>query len=161
MLWDMDHMEASCITYVKISTFDQLEHSKMSVLTVTALETVMLTVYHDLIVSVSFMYDPGDYMRHTSPDVISVEECPFYILPTWDFGCLADPFIPVNKQTTSVRLTANCRTVWNPCNLQLHAARLILSKTCKFAITHSILTWSYLYIRQDFPLLFVITFLEC
>jgi len=52
MLQDMDHMEASCVFYVKVGRFDQLEQSKIWVLTVTSLVQVMLTVYHDLMVSV-------------------------------------------------------------------------------------------------------------
>jgi len=52
MLQDMDHMEASCIFYVKVGRFDQLEQSKISVLTVTSLGIVMLTVHQDLMVGV-------------------------------------------------------------------------------------------------------------
>jgi len=44
MLQDMDDMEASCIFYVKVGTFDQLEQSKISVLTVTKLGIDMLTI---------------------------------------------------------------------------------------------------------------------
>jgi len=43
MLQDMDHMEASCIFYVKVCTLDQLEQSKFCVLTVNKLGIVMLT----------------------------------------------------------------------------------------------------------------------
>jgi len=39
----MDHMEASCVFYVKVGRFFALEHSKISVVTVTALGKVMLT----------------------------------------------------------------------------------------------------------------------
>jgi len=35
MLQGMDHMEASCVFYVKVGTLDQLEQSKFCVLTVT------------------------------------------------------------------------------------------------------------------------------
>ena len=48
----MDHMEASCVFYVKVGRFDQFEQSKISVLTVTSLAIVMLIVHYDLIVSV-------------------------------------------------------------------------------------------------------------
>jgi hypothetical protein len=51
MLQDMDHMETSCIFYVKVDRFNQFEQSKISVLTVTTLGIVMLTVHCDLIVS--------------------------------------------------------------------------------------------------------------
>ena len=60
MLQGMDHMEASCVFYVKVGTLDQLEQSKFCVLTVTKLGIVMLTLQDDSIFSVSFMYDPGD-----------------------------------------------------------------------------------------------------
>jgi len=79
MLQGMDHMEASCVFYVKVGTLDQLERRKFCVLTVTKLGIVMLTVQIDSIFSVSFMYDPGDILRQTSPDVLSVEEYPVYM----------------------------------------------------------------------------------
>jgi len=79
MLQDMDHTEASCVFYVKVGTLDQLEQSKFCVLTVTRLGIVMLTIQDDLIVSVSFMYDPGDLLRRTSPDVLSVEQYRVYM----------------------------------------------------------------------------------
>jgi len=79
MLQGMDHMEASCVFYVKVGTLDQLEQSKFCVLTVTKFGIVMLTVQIDSIFSVSFMYDPGDLLRQTSPDVLSVQEYPDYM----------------------------------------------------------------------------------
>jgi len=50
MLQDMDHMEASCVFYVKVDRFNQFEQSKIRVLTVTSLGIVMLTVHYDLMV---------------------------------------------------------------------------------------------------------------
>jgi len=55
MLQDMDHLEPSCILYVKVGMFDQFEQSKISVLTVTSLRIVILPVHYDLMVSMSFM----------------------------------------------------------------------------------------------------------
>jgi hypothetical protein len=78
MLQDMDNMEASCVFYVKVSTFTHLAQSKTTLLTVNQLGMVRLIVRHDLIVSVSFMYYPGDHLRQTSADVLSLEECPIY-----------------------------------------------------------------------------------
>jgi len=52
MLQDMDHMEASCVLYVKVGRFDPFKRSKISVLTVTSLGIVMLTVHYNLIISV-------------------------------------------------------------------------------------------------------------
>jgi len=80
MLQDMDYMEARCIFYVKVGTLDQLEQSKFCVLTATQLGIVMLTIQDDSIFGVSFMYNRGDLSRQTSPDVISVEEYPVYML---------------------------------------------------------------------------------
>ena len=54
MLQYMDDMEANCIFYVKVGTFDQLEQSKIGVLTVNKMALDMLTIQHDLIVSISF-----------------------------------------------------------------------------------------------------------
>jgi len=79
MLQDMDHMEASCILYVKVGALDQLEHSKFCVLTVTKLGIVMITVKDDLIFNISSMYDPGDLLRQTSTQALSVEEWPDYM----------------------------------------------------------------------------------
>jgi len=79
MLQDMDHMEASCVFYVKVGKLDQLEQSKFCVLTITSLGIVMITVQDDSIFSVSFMYDPGDLLRQTSPDVLSIEEYLVYM----------------------------------------------------------------------------------
>jgi len=62
----------------------------------------------------------------------------------------------MNKQPTFDRLIGNCGMVGNPCNLHTYTAGLIMSRTCKSAVTDSILTWSELYICQDFPLLFII-----
>ena len=79
MLQGMDHMEASWVFYVKVGTLDHLEQNKFCVLTVTELGIVMLTVQNDSIFSPSFMYDPGDLLRQSSPDILSVEEYPGYI----------------------------------------------------------------------------------
>jgi len=78
MLQDMDHMKASCIFYVKVGMLDQREQTKFCVLTITELGMVMITVQDDLSFSVCFMYDPCDLLRQTSPDVLSLEECPVY-----------------------------------------------------------------------------------
>jgi len=51
------------------------------------------------------------------------------------------------------------RTVGIPCNLQLDAAGFILNRMCKLAVPHSIFTCRYVYIPQDFTLLFIIIFL--
>ena len=55
MLQDMDHREASCIFDVKVGTLNQLEQSKICVLTVTTLGIAMLTVDHDLMFGVCIM----------------------------------------------------------------------------------------------------------
>ena len=69
----MANMEASCVFYVKVSTFPHLVHSKTSLLTVNESGIVRLTVQPDLIVTVSFMYYPGDSLRQISADVFSLE----------------------------------------------------------------------------------------
>ena len=78
ILQDMDNMAACCVFYVKVSTFTHLDQSKTAFLTVNQSGIVRLTVQHDLIVSVSFMYHPGDALRQTSADVLSLEQCPTY-----------------------------------------------------------------------------------
>jgi len=79
MLQDMDHKEASCIFYVKVGTLDQLEKSKFCILTITKLGIFMLTVQDESIFSDSFMYNPGDLLGQTSPDLLSVKEYPVYM----------------------------------------------------------------------------------
>jgi len=74
MLQVVDNMEASCVFYVKVSTFTHLEQSKISLLTVNTPGIVTLTVQHDMIVSVIFMQYPGDYLRQTSADVLSLQQ---------------------------------------------------------------------------------------
>jgi len=55
MLQDMDNMEASCDVYVKVGTFNPLEQSKNSLLTVNKMGMVRATILHDLIPGVSLM----------------------------------------------------------------------------------------------------------
>jgi len=78
MLQDKDNMEASCHFYDKVSTFTNLEQSNTTRLTVNQSGMVRLTVHHHLIVSVSFMYYPRDYMRQTSADILSIKQSPIY-----------------------------------------------------------------------------------
>ena len=141
MLQDMDNMEASCVFYVNVGTFTHLEQSKISLLTDNKIGIVWLTVQHALSVSVSFMYYPGDYLRPTSADDLSLEQYPIYIWQSCDFGCLTAQFIHGNKQTTSDRLIAHLGAVGNPCNLQLYPAGVMLCIMNMLAATCSILTW--------------------
>jgi hypothetical protein len=78
MLQYMENMEASCVFYVKIGTLNHLERSKTYLLTINTSGIVRLTVQHNFIVSVSLMYYPGDNLRQTSVDVLSLEQCPIY-----------------------------------------------------------------------------------
>jgi len=78
-----------------------------------------------------------------------VEECAVYISQTRGFGGRSPSYILGNNHTTLDRLGANRRTVGDPCILQLHLAGFILCRKCKLAVTHSIFTWSQLYIPQD------------
>jgi len=73
MLQVMDNMEVCCVFYVKVSTFTHLEQSKIALLNVNKSGIMMLTVQHDMIVSISFMKYPGDYLRQPSPDVLSLQ----------------------------------------------------------------------------------------
>jgi len=141
MLQVMDNMVASCIFYVKVGTFTQLEQSKISLLTVNKSRIVTLTIQHDMIVSVIFMQYPGDYLGQTSADVHSLEQHPINIYRLGDSCGRTPQLIPVTTQPTSDQLFANC-VVGNPCNLQPYSAGLILSITIMLAATYSILTRS-------------------
>ena len=79
MLQGMDDMEASWVFCDKVGMFDQLEQIKLGVITVTKMGLVMLTIQHGLSVIVSVMEYPGDCLRQTSPDVLSLDEFPVYI----------------------------------------------------------------------------------
>jgi len=73
MLQDMDNMVASCILYVKVGMFTPLEQSKICILTINKSGIVRLTVQHDWIVSISFMYYRSDFLRQTSAGIPSLE----------------------------------------------------------------------------------------
>jgi len=159
MLQGMDYLEVSCVFLVKVGTLDQLEQNKICILTITLLGIAILTIQHAMIFSVCFMKHPGDVFRQISRDVFSVNECPFYMHQSWDFCCHAPRDILVNTQATSDCHTTNHTRIVNCCNVRLYAARFSLSRLCKLAVTHSNLTWSWLYIPQDLPVLVVIIFL--
>jgi len=55
MLDDMDHMEARWVFHVKVGMFDQLEQSKICILTIITLGLLMPTIQHELVFSVCFM----------------------------------------------------------------------------------------------------------
>jgi len=61
----MDCMEASCVFYVKVGKLNHLERNQIGLVTVNKPGIVRLTVQHDMIVSVSFMYYLGDFLRQT------------------------------------------------------------------------------------------------
>jgi hypothetical protein len=69
----MDNMEASCVFYVKVGTFTHPEQNTIFLLAVNKLGIVRLTVQYNLIVSVCFMSYPGDYLRQTSADILSLK----------------------------------------------------------------------------------------
>ena len=51
----MEYIEARCVLYVLVGRFDQLEQCKIKVLTITSLGIPMLTIYHDMMVSMYLM----------------------------------------------------------------------------------------------------------
>jgi len=74
MLQDMDNMEGSCVFYVKITTFDQLEQSRVCVLMMTKIGIVKLIVQHDIHSWPQFHDRSLGFLRQTSSDVFSLEE---------------------------------------------------------------------------------------
>jgi hypothetical protein len=74
MLQDLDNIEASCILYVKVSKFTHPDQSKANDAFRLSInqEIVRLTIQQQLIVSISFMYYPGDSLRQTSADILSL-----------------------------------------------------------------------------------------
>jgi len=55
MLQVMDNMEACCVFYVKVGMLTHLEQSKIFLLTVNKPGIEMLTIQHDVIISIIFM----------------------------------------------------------------------------------------------------------
>jgi len=142
MLQDVDNMEASWVFYVKVSMFIHLEQRKPYLLTVNKSGIVRLTIRHDLIVSVSFRYYPGDSLRQTSANIFSQEQFSICSRQSCEFRSRTPQLIAVNLQTTSDRYNAHLRAEGNSCNLQLSAAGILLSITNMLAANYSILTRS-------------------
>jgi len=140
MLQDMHNMEASCVIYAKVGTFTHPEQSKIPLLTVNKMGIVRLTVQLGLIVSISLMWYPGDYLRPRSADVLSLKQCPIHSWQSCNFCCRRPQFITANKQTTLYRLIAHLGAVRNPCNLQRCPAGFIFSIMNMLAAMYSILT---------------------
>jgi hypothetical protein len=101
MFQDMDCMGASCIFYVKVGELNHLERSQSQLVTVDKAGIGTQTLQHDMIVSVSFQYYPGDFLRQTSADILLLEERPFYMEQTSDFGSRTLQFISINKPKPS------------------------------------------------------------
>jgi len=126
-LQDMDHMEGSWVFYVKVCTFDQLKQSKFCVLTIISFRIVMLTVSHDFLVSMYFALDPGDVLRQTSPDVLSVGEFCFDIFQPWDISYRSLQCIPASKQTKNIGPTyCKSQDRWNRLKLAAIRSRIKL-----------------------------------
>jgi hypothetical protein len=96
----MENVKASCVFYVKVGTLTPLEQSTSFLLTVNKMGIVRLTVQYDSIVSVDFMYYPGDNLKETSADVLSLNQSSIYSCQSCDVGCRIPRFIAVNKQPT-------------------------------------------------------------
>ena len=74
MLHDMDDMKGGCILYVMVGMFDPVKESKVCVLTITKIAIAKLIVQHVMILSLSFMQDPWDFLGQTLPDIVCLEE---------------------------------------------------------------------------------------
>ena len=116
MLQDMDHMEASCVFYVKVGRFNESEQSKISILTVTSLGIVMVTIHYDLMVSVWFMKDPGDVLQTNITRRSFRRRMSFLYLWNMRYQLWFIKMYP-SEQTNYIGLTyPNCRTVGIPCS---------------------------------------------
>jgi len=142
MLQDMDYMEASGVHYVEVGTLNQLQQCEICILTVTIFGIAMLTVLDYMTFSMCLRWDPGDAVRQTSADCLSIDEGAGYISKSRDFGSHSMRWLLVNKLKTSDQLDANRRTVGNLYKLQLYVVGFIFCWTCKLGVTHSIMTWS-------------------
>ena len=89
MLQDMDHMEASCVFYVKVGMLNWLDPTKICVLTVKTLGIAMLTVHHYMMFSIGiYMISRivGDIHQHMSFQSINV----LYITPKYEISAVVD-----------------------------------------------------------------------
>jgi hypothetical protein len=75
----MDSMDASCVFYAKVGKLNHLECNKIWLVTVNKAGIVWLTVEHDVNVSVSLIYYPGDFLRQISENVLFLKDGPMYI----------------------------------------------------------------------------------
>ena len=100
MLPDMDYLEASRVVCGKVCMFDPLTQSKIFIFTVISFAILMLTLCYGLMIRMSFIQDPGEVLRQTSTDILSIEEFAFYIYQTCHFSCCSLQCIPADKQTT-------------------------------------------------------------
>lgn len=110
--------------------------------------------------SVSFIKHPSDFLRQSSPDVLSRKVYPVKMSKWWDFGCWNPLFILVINQTSSDRHIGNRGKVTTTSSLQWNIALLKLSEPCNLAVTYFIWTWREVYIPQEFPHLLGIIFLS-
>jgi hypothetical protein len=104
---------------------------------------------------------PGDTLRQTSPDNLSVKLYFLHIFHIWDLCCCSTFPILIITQSTLDSHTAIHGTIGNPWNILVFAVRFILSSMFKSDVIHFILTGTEQYIPQDLPIPFVIIFLTC
>jgi hypothetical protein len=115
MFQDMDHMEAGRFIYVKVGRFDQLNQSKIRVLTITLFAIVMLTVYVDFM----FTIIQGRSRRCLETNITRHpfrQRMTFLYLWNMQYQLFSSRCIPVNKQITSDQLMSNLGTIGNPCS---------------------------------------------
>jgi len=141
MLQDQSNKDASCVFYVRVSSYTHLEQSQTSLLSVTELWIHMLTVHCDLNIGDSSMDYPANPLRQTSADIHSMDLCPNYAWQSCDSSCRTARFIIVNKQPTTDRHIAILWAVGTLCNPLLFESEFIRSITHMLAANYSILTW--------------------
>jgi hypothetical protein len=111
MLEDTNDMKETCIFNVKLYPVGEYEQSIVCDWTITNIGRVMLTAKHHSVFTGGFRWDAWDFVRQTSPDVLSMEELRDDYCQSRDFDGQEPLLLPVNKEITLDRLTANCWTV--------------------------------------------------
>jgi hypothetical protein len=140
MLQDMHSMDASCIFHVNVGMLNHVEQGEIWIVTGSTAGKVILSIQHNMIGNVCFLYYPGDILRQASADVPFLKEWTIYICQSCDFGCCELHFIAVSKLVTLAQLIVSHGTLGNPRNMQCDAAQFIISIMYSLYTTYAILT---------------------
>ena len=94
----MGPIEASCVLYVEVGTLNWLEPCTISLLTVNELGIVTLTVHHDIIFSLCFIWDPRDSWDNHQQTSFPMKNGPF-VPPNDDISPVVHLYLSLQTHT--------------------------------------------------------------